>query len=134
MRPVTKVILVLCVVALAVGVIWFVATHKWTGAKPSVVAAKPALAPTEGERSGYNDPLSTYERWRQRLSGSPSPPPGQPDAGRQRPAQDLLGPSGAVHVGRVEEVDPGLQAPVHHAHGFRLLGLVAERHGAQAKT
>lgn len=89
MRPVTKVILVLSVVALAVGVILFVATHKWTGAKPSVVAAKPALAPTEGERSGYNDPLSTYERWRQRLSGSPSPPPGQPDAGRQRPAQDL---------------------------------------------
>jgi len=89
MRPVTKVILVLCVVALAVGVIWFVATHKWTGAKTPAVAAKPAATPTEGDRSGYNDPLSTYERWRQRLSGSPSPPPGQPDAGRQRPAQDL---------------------------------------------
>ena len=93
MRPVTKVILVLCVVALAVGVIWFVATHKWTGAKPAVVAAKPAAkpaaTPTEGERSGYNDPLSTYERWRQRLSGSSSPQPGQPDASRPRPAHDL---------------------------------------------
>ena len=55
MRPVTKVILVLCVVALAVGVIWFVATHKWTGAKTPAVAAKPQPKPSQPEKPAAQD-------------------------------------------------------------------------------
>ena len=67
MRPVTKVIMVLAVVVLAVGVIWF-ASHQWGGGThtsvPPVVAKK-----TDAEKPPYSDPLATYERWRQQLTG-----------------------------------------------------------------
>lgn len=99
MRPVTKVLLVLAVVALAVGVIWF-ASYKWGGPSapptPAPVAQKPAA-----DRPGYNDPLETYERWRQRLaSPGPTPPtPGQtPDTRRTRPSNVT---SSSEHEGTV---------------------------------
>jgi len=78
---------------LAVGVIWFVATHKWGGAKTPAVAAKPAATSTEGNRSGYDDPLSMYERLRQGLGGSSASQPAQPDANRQRPTHDVASTS-----------------------------------------
>jgi hypothetical protein len=46
-------------------------------------------------------------------------------------AQDLLGSTGVVHVGGVDEVDAPLQAVVHHLRGGCFVRLGAERHGAE---
>ncbi len=68
MRPLTKVILVLFLVALAVGVL-FVASRNWTGPKseaptPVASADRPADQPSD-----YSDPVATYQRWRDRMAG-----------------------------------------------------------------
>jgi nucleoid-associated protein YgaU len=76
MRPVTKVILVLSVVALCVVAIWLV-TAKWgtrTTETPGVVRAPVVTQTAEPVRGGaYNDPLATYQRWRQHLTGNETP-------------------------------------------------------------
>jgi nucleoid-associated protein YgaU len=75
MRPVTKVVLVLCVVALAVGIIWF-AGRKWGGG-----ATQPPARQAQrngGDRPAYSDPLATYQRWRDRLTGAGQPPADTP--------------------------------------------------------
>jgi len=72
MRPVTKVILVLSLVALAVVVLYF-ASRKWgggTATKPPATAQK-----TETPAPGYNDPIATYQRWRDRISNPGDPTP-----------------------------------------------------------
>jgi nucleoid-associated protein YgaU len=66
MRPVTKVLLVLAVVALAVGVVWFV-SHRWSGKTDTVASKTPTVKPADPPV--YNDPLAAYQRWRDRLSG-----------------------------------------------------------------
>jgi nucleoid-associated protein YgaU len=66
MRPVTKVLLVLAVVALAVGVVWFV-SHRWGGKTETVASKAPTVKPADPPV--YNDPLAAYQRWRDRLSG-----------------------------------------------------------------
>ncbi|MCX5672454.1 MAG: LysM peptidoglycan-binding domain-containing protein [Planctomycetota bacterium] len=79
MRPVTKVILVLSLVALAVVVLYF-ASRKWGGAtatKPPATAQK-----TETPAPGYNDPVATYQRWRDRISNPGDP---TPSTGTRRP-------------------------------------------------
>jgi nucleoid-associated protein YgaU len=71
---VTKVLLVLAVIVLAVGVVWFV-SHRWGKAEPST---KTPIARKSQDPPVYNDPLATYQRWRDRLTG---PEPGSlPDA------------------------------------------------------
>jgi nucleoid-associated protein YgaU len=86
---VTKVILVLSVVALAVGVIWF-ATCKWGGNKPQeATAAAPAkAAPAEGQAPPqYNDLISTYDRWHDHLAGGKAP--AAPSTPPRRSTRDL---------------------------------------------
>jgi nucleoid-associated protein YgaU len=81
MRPVTKVLMVLAVVALAVGVVWFVG-NRYGGGKTETVASKtPAVKPVEPPV--YNDPLEAWKRWRDRLSGPGADNP--PTAGGRRP-------------------------------------------------
>jgi nucleoid-associated protein YgaU len=75
MRPIVKVLLVLGVVVLAVGVVWF-ASRKWTSA-PAPAPAQEAKRPAD-QRPSYNDPLATLERWRQILPGHPSEQPAPP--------------------------------------------------------
>jgi len=65
MRPVTKVLLVLAVVALAVGVVWFVG-HRYAGKTETVASKTPTVKPPEPP--GYNDPLEAYKRWRDRFT------------------------------------------------------------------
>jgi nucleoid-associated protein YgaU len=114
MRPVTKVILVLSVVALAVGVIWFV-TYKWSGIRSSE-PAKTAPQVVDTQRPGYNDPLTTYQRWRQSFVGrsdQAAPPPG--DVARPPARTDDLHSSseneGTVIARRSEEPVAGADPP-----------------------
>ena len=80
MRPVTKVLLVLAVVALAVGVVWFVG-NRYGGKTETVASKTPAVKPAEPP--SYNDPLEAWKRWRDRLPGSGADNP--PAAGGRRP-------------------------------------------------
>ena len=66
MRPVTKVLLVLAVVALAVGVVWFVG-HRYGGRQETVASKTPSVKPAEPPT--YNDSLEAYKRWRDRFTG-----------------------------------------------------------------
>jgi len=66
MRPVTKVLLVLSVVALAVGVVWFV-SHRWAGKTETVASRTTGVKPADPPV--YNDPLAAYQRRRDRLPG-----------------------------------------------------------------
>ena len=79
MRPVTKVLLVLAVIVLAVGVIWFV-SHRWGKTEPP---AKTPIAQKSQDPPVYNDPLATYQRWRDRFTGPGTNSP--PDARTGRP-------------------------------------------------
>jgi len=77
-RPVTKVILVLSVVALCVVAIWLVSSKLDVRPveHPAVVKGPSAITATTAEpvRGGaYNDPLATYERYRQHLVGGDTP-------------------------------------------------------------
>lgn len=80
MRPVTKVLLVLAVIVLAVGVIWFV-SHRWG---KTDLPAKTPIAQESRDPPVYNDPLATYQRWRDRFTGSGTNAP--PDARTGRPS------------------------------------------------
>ena len=50
----------------------------------------------------------------------------------ERAAGDLLGRAPVVDIGRIEEVDAAFQAAADHAPRRGLIGLGAERHGAEA--
>jgi nucleoid-associated protein YgaU len=82
MRPATKVFLVLFLVALAVVVLYF-ASRKWSApAAPSTPTAK------QGDRQqppGYNDPVATYQRWRDRLTNPGDQPGPSPPTDASRP-------------------------------------------------
>jgi nucleoid-associated protein YgaU len=118
MRPVTKVILVLAVMSLAVGVIW-VATSHWSGNKASETALTsnaPPAAPatsTEGPRApGYSDPLATYQRYRNLLTGRGSTEP--PAVDPHRSGRDVTSTSeteGTVAVGGADEPVAGADPP-----------------------
>ena len=82
MRPVTKVLLVLAVVALAVGVVWFVG-NRYGGKTEGVASKTPAVKPAEPP--SYNDPLEAWKRWRDRLPGSGSDNPPAADTRGRRP-------------------------------------------------
>lgn len=90
MRPVTRVLLVLAVIVLAVGVIWFV-SHRWGKTEPP---AKTPIAQKSQDPPVYNDPLATYQRWRDRLTGPGTNSP--PDV-RTGPPGDLR--SSSEHEG-----------------------------------
>jgi LysM repeat protein len=93
MRPVTKVLLVLAVVALAVGVVWFVG-HRWGGQTETVASKTPSVKPAEPPN--YNDPLEAYKRWRDRFTGQTGDTTPTAD-GRGRRSTDIH--SSSVHEG-----------------------------------
>jgi len=99
MRPLTKVVLVLAVMAVTAGVLYFASRH-WEGKVPGPQAKRPTVTPPADEPR-YNDPLAAYERWRDRLT--PSPPPGSdrppPAPPAPAPPRDLV--SSSVHEGTV---------------------------------
>jgi LysM repeat protein len=137
MRPVTKVILVLSVVALAVGVIWF-ATYQWGGAHtttPAIVST-PLPAPTatapvvDRTRPAYNDPLTTYERWREHLTGRGEPGVQPPAVAVRRPPNDVTSTSereGTVVARMSEEPVAGADPPGPTLRTGSLDGVVVTR-------
>jgi nucleoid-associated protein YgaU len=84
MRPVTKVILVLLLVAMAVGAL-FIASRDWSDLGTYQTPGPSQVTRTgEGSRD-YSDPVAMYQRWRDRLAraaeeddASPRPGPGLP--------------------------------------------------------
>jgi len=94
MRPVTKVLLVLSVVALAGGVL-YVASRCWNGKPPEKTAARSPGGQVPGERVPYNDPIATYERWRNHFAGRD----GETSSESARPAERDLR-SSSVNEGR----------------------------------
>jgi nucleoid-associated protein YgaU len=84
MRPLTKVILVLLLVAMAVGAL-FIASRDWSDLGTYQTPGPSQVTRTgEGSRD-YSDPVAMYQRWRDRLAraaekddASPKPGPGLP--------------------------------------------------------
>jgi nucleoid-associated protein YgaU len=109
MRPVTKVILVLSLVALAV-VVLYCASKKWggTATKP----AAPALTQKTDQPPGYNDPVATYQRWRDRIAGQGDAAP--PTDNRRPEGRDLKSTSrdeGTAVAHRLEGPVAGADPP-----------------------
>lgn len=117
MRPVTKIILVLSLVAMAV-VVLYIASRKWD------TGPTPPQAPVVAQRSEggtppvpYNDPLATAQRWRDRFSGGdtpPAPPATNNSTRRTPPVRDLQSTSrheGTVAAHRQEEPVAGADPP-----------------------
>jgi nucleoid-associated protein YgaU len=110
MRPVTKVILVLSLVALAVVVLYF-ASRKWGGS-----AAKPvpsATAQKTEQPPGYNDPVATYQRWRDRLAGQgeQAPTPVEPRHGGGRDLKSSSRDEGTAVAHRLDGPVAGADPP-----------------------
>lgn len=114
MRPVTKVLLVLGVVALAGGAI-YLASREWgtPGDSPAKnVTRGPAVEAEKPARPSYSDPLATYERWKDHFSGGgQGQKPAEPV---RRPERDLKSSSvneGTVVAHRSEEPIAGADPP-----------------------
>lgn len=111
MRPVTKIALVVFLVALAVGVL-FVASHDWSGPKPADVAGPAVLAdPPPDQPVEYSDPVATYQRWRDRLPGGAAKGAAK---GVEPGLRDLASSSrdeGAIVAGRLETAVAGADPP-----------------------
>ena len=95
MRPLTKVVLVLALVVIAVGAL-FIASRDWSDLAKYKSLGPKAVKPNSDEPTEYNDPVAMYERWRKRLTrrdenNAPDPGP-KPDAPRPTD-QDLLSTS-----------------------------------------
>ena len=95
MRPLTKVVLVVCLIGLMV-VVLFIASRQFgaTGKTPAVAATTERTAPPRAEadrtedKSAYSDPAATLHRWRSYLpgegSGHDEPPAARPDKAAPR--------------------------------------------------
>lgn len=103
MRPLTKVFLVLVLVALAVGAL-FIASRDWSDLGTYHSRGPSAVSRTGRGHEDYSDPLAMYRRWRDRLargsgededSPTPGPGPSRPPA-----------PSDAGDAGTAEEPEP----------------------------
>jgi nucleoid-associated protein YgaU len=94
MRPITKVLLVLSVVALAVGVVWFV-SYRWGGRTDTIASRTPAVKPADPP--AYNDPLEAWKRWRDRLPGQGAESATPPTADNRGRRTDVR--SSSVHEG-----------------------------------
>ncbi|MBM4019644.1 MAG: LysM peptidoglycan-binding domain-containing protein [Planctomycetes bacterium] len=106
MRPVTKVLLVLAVIILAVGVVWFV-SYRWGKTEPPARNSE-AQKPPEPT---YNDPLATYQRWRARLPGASGQPPADSPARRQADRQSSSVNEGAPVARRSDTPVAGADPP-----------------------
>jgi len=113
MGPLTKIILVLTLVAVAVGAL-FIASRDWSDLG-SYESLGPSAVTHTGEASDYSDPLAAYQRWRNRLSGPgdgdagapapPVPPAGRPPAPPPAPRTDGTEPLPGPPVVPPETID-----------------------------
>jgi nucleoid-associated protein YgaU len=110
MRPVTKVILVLSLVALAV-VVLYCASRKWGGSTPQ--ATPTPTAQKTGQPPAYNDPVATYQRWRDRLNGQgdQTPTPVEPRRGEGRDLRSTSRDEGTAVAHRLEGPVAGADPP-----------------------
>lgn len=95
MRPVTKIILVLALVVMAVGAL-FLASRDWSDLSKYNSLGTKSIKRLSDKGTEYHDPLAMYERWRKRLTqrdknNDPDPKP-KPDTPRPTD-QDLLSTS-----------------------------------------
>ncbi|HUU10219.1 MAG TPA: hypothetical protein VM431_06720, partial [Phycisphaerae bacterium] len=63
MRPLTKIILVLTLVGMAVGAL-FVASRDWSDLDKYKLPGPKAVQETPDNPPEYNDPVAMYQRWR----------------------------------------------------------------------
>jgi len=106
MHPLTKLVMVLLVVALA-GVTLYVANQRWhEGQSGGPEAVSTPIERADEARRAFRDPLATYERWRNRL-GERQTAPTTAESPRP-PAIDLQ--SSSVNEGTV--VAQRLESPV----------------------
>ena len=67
MRPLTKIILVLTLVGMAVGAL-FIASRDWSDLDKYKLPGPKAVQETADKTTEYNDPVAMYQRWRERLT------------------------------------------------------------------
>ena len=94
MRPVTKIILVLALVVMAVGAL-FLASRDWSDLSKYNSLGTKSIKRLSGKGTEYHDPLTIYERWRKRLTqGTPADPSSEATSVGPPPAdRDLLSTS-----------------------------------------
>ena len=95
MRPLTKVVLVLALVVMAVGAL-FIASRDWSDVTRYKSIGSESVKQLSGQRTDYNDPVAMYERWRKRLTENETKdvPAPKPKSVAPPPAdQDLLSTS-----------------------------------------
>jgi len=94
MRPLTKVVLVLVLVALAVGAL-FITSRDWSDLGTYESPGPSAVTRTGEGQGDYSDPVALYRRWRDRLGGGGADeddaPPGEHDASSRRPSSSEPG-------------------------------------------
>jgi nucleoid-associated protein YgaU len=84
MRPVTKVVLVLALVGLAIGVLVFTSRDRTGTAQDQPAAPEARVAEkAAADPPAYSDPIATYQRWTERMSrrteeAAQPPAPGTP--------------------------------------------------------
>ena len=94
MRPVTKIILVLALVVMAVGAL-FLASRDWSDLSKYNSLGTESIKRLSDKGTEYHDPLAMYERWRKRLTqGDAADPPSEAKSVGPPPAdRDLLSTS-----------------------------------------
>ena len=109
MRPLTKVILVLMLVAVAIGAL-FIASRDWSDLG-SYESLGPSAVTNTGEAADYSDPLAVYQRWRDRLTGARDgtadggTPAGRPPAPQPQPRTDGTEPLPGPAIWPTETID-----------------------------
>jgi len=95
MRPLTKVVLVLALVVIAIGAL-FIASRDWSDLTKYKSLGPESIRRLSDKGTEYNDPVAMYERWRKRLTQGdtqdatdPKPKPAAPPP----PDRDLLSSS-----------------------------------------
>jgi nucleoid-associated protein YgaU len=110
-RPITKLVLVLLVVALAGGVLYF-AGRKWgKDGHAQVSDIKPPAEPLKAAKPAYNDPVATYQRWRDRLSKPAEPEPPAPHNPLQRDLTSTSRNEGTVVARHLSQPVAGADPP-----------------------
>ncbi len=108
MRPISKVVLLLALVVIAVGAL-FIASRDWSDLAKYKPLGPEAIKRLPGKPAEYSDPVAMYERWRKRLAKRDEKDDQNPKPQAPQPAgQDLLSSSRAE--GTV--VGGGRDAPV----------------------
>jgi len=103
MRPLTKIILVLVLVALAVGAL-FIASRDWSDLG-TYESPGPSAVTRAGEGQGeYSDPVALYRRWRDRLGGGDDEDEASSEAASASPRRPASSEPGSAETGAAETV------------------------------